>query len=113
MRTALSVLTAALLAMTPWAAHAVDDAPPKLEPVPEIAPPPGAVDELEPQVTIRHKGQDKIEEYRIRGHLYMIKITPRHGKPYYLVDQRGDGQMRRYDDLSPNFVVPMWMIKAF
>lgn len=86
----------------------------KLEPLPYIPPPPGMVDpELEPQVTITQKGEDKVEEFRIKGRLYMIKVTPPHGKPYYLVDTRGDGLMRRYDDLSPNFMVPMWIIHQF
>ena len=88
--------------------------PPKLEPVPDIPPPPGMVDQdLEPQITITKKGADKVEEYRIKGRLYMIKVTPPHGRPYYLVDQRGDGFMHRFDVLSPNFMVPMWMIFAF
>jgi hypothetical protein len=87
---------------------------PKLEPLPEIQPPPGVVDpDLEPQVTISRKGRDRSEEYRIKGRLYMIKVTPAHGKPYYLIDHRGDGQLRRYDDLSPNFLVPLWLIKEF
>jgi len=113
MRKSLFVL-AACLATLPIATQAVEEKPPHLEPVPEIAPPPGVTDEsLEPQVTITRRGENKIEEYRMQGRLYMVKVTPRHGKPYYLVDPRGDGQMRRYDDLSPNFVVPMWMIKEF
>lgn len=112
MRTALLISTA-FLAMLPLAASAVDDKPPKPEPVPVIAPPPGVVDDMQPQVTISHRGKDKVEEYRYKGRLYMVKVTPPHGKPYYLVDPRGDGQMRRYDDLSPNFLVPMWMIKEF
>jgi hypothetical protein len=87
--------------------------PPKMEPAPEIAPPPGVSDaDMEPQVTISHRGQDKIEEYRVRGQVYMVKVTPRYGKPYYLVPRK-DGQMVRHNDLSPNFVVPMWMIKEF
>lgn len=87
---------------------------PKLEALPYIPPPPGMVDtELEPQITITQKGEDKVEEFRIKGRLYMIKVTPPHGKPYYLVDTRGDGLMRRYDDLSPNFMVPMWIIHQF
>jgi hypothetical protein len=87
---------------------------PKLEPLPEIQPPPGVVDpDLEPRVTISKKGRDRAEEYRIKGRLYMIKVTPAHGKPYYLIDHRGDGQLRRYDDLSPNFLVPLWLIKEF
>jgi hypothetical protein len=112
MRTSLLILAAALT-LAPLAANAVDEKPPKLEPAPEIAPPPGASDDMEPQITISRRGTDKVEEYRIRGRLYMVKVTPPRGRPYYLVDPRGDGQMRRYDDLSPNLVVPMWMIKEF
>lgn len=111
MRAYILPLTALFLALPALA----DDVPPppKLEPVPEIAPPPGVDDsDMEPQVTITHRGQDKIEEYRVKGKLYMVKVTPRFGKPYYLVP-RADGQMVRHNDLSPNFVVPMWMIKEF
>lgn len=87
---------------------------PRLQPLPEIPPPPGMPDtSLEPQVTITTRGEDKVEEYRIRGRLYAIKVTPPHGKPYYLVDIRGDGQLVRHDDLSPHFMVPMWLIFSF
>lgn len=103
----------ALLLLTLIAAPA-SLAAPALEPLPHIPPPPGMVDaEFEPQITIVQRGEDRIEEYRVRGQLYMIKITPAHGRPYYLVDHRGDGQMRRHDDLSPNFQVPMWVIHQF
>lgn len=113
MRTAPLVLAASLAAL-PTVGLAVDEKPPKLEPVPEIPPPSGVPDSiLEPQVTITHRGEDKIEEFRLKGRLYMVKVTPPHGKAYYLIDPRGDGQMRRYDDLSPNFVVPLWLIKEF
>lgn len=109
MRAPIPLLLAMALALP-----ALAEGQPKLEPVPEIAPPPGVADtDLEPQVTITHKGRDKVEEFRLKGRLYMIKVTPQHGRPYYLIDPHGDGQMRRYDDLSPNFVVPMWMIKEF
>jgi len=111
MRTTLLILAALSLSCPALA----DDAPPppKLEPAPEIPAPPGVNDSnIEPQVTITHRGQDKIEEYRIQGRLYMVKVTPRYGKPYYLVPGQ-NGQMIRHDDLSPNFVVPMWMIKEF
>jgi hypothetical protein len=87
---------------------------PRLEPLPEIPPPPGLPDtSLEPQVTITTRGEDKVEEYRIRGRLYAIKVTPPHGRPYYLLDIRGDGQLVRHDDLSPHFMVPLWVIYSF
>src|SRR5918992_2992947 len=53
----------------------------KLQPIPEPPPPPPGMEldpTLEPQVTIRKRGQDTIEEFRIRGRLYMIKVTPPH-----------------------------------
>jgi Protein of unknown function (DUF2782) len=85
--------------------------PAGLEPLPEIPPPPGMPDtDLEPQITIVQRGQDRVEEFRIHGLLFMIRVTPPHGHPYYLIDQRGDGLMVRHDDLSPNFQVPMWVL---
>jgi hypothetical protein len=104
-----------LLACSVWSGPVrAESAPDNLQPLPDIAPPPGRVDaDLEPHVTIVQRGEERIEEYRVKGRLYMIKVTPPHGRPYYLIDQRGDGQMRRYDDLSPNFQVPLWVIYAF
>lgn len=105
------IALSALLAMSSALAT---EARPKLEPLPEIPPPPGIVDpELEPEVSIMTRAEGKVEEYRVKGRLFMIKVTPPHGRSYFLLDQRGDGQFRRYDDLSPNFQVPMWVIKEF
>src|SRR5262245_19198434 len=64
----------------------------KLQPLPEPPPPPAGMEldpTLEPQVTIRRSPKETVEEYRIRGRLYMIKVTPSHGVPYYLVDEGG------------------------
>ena len=36
---------------------------------------------------------DAIEEYRIAGQLRVVKITPRRGPIYYLVDSDGDGKL--------------------
>jgi len=69
--------------------------------------------DLEPQVTIKKEGGDRVEEYRIKGRLYMIRVTPPHGRPYYLIDTRGDGQLRRFDELSPDLLVPLWVVKEF
>ena len=107
-------LNALLFALSCASLTAFAAEPPKLEPVPDIPPPPGMVEPSEePQITIIQRGQDKVEEYRIKGRLYMIKVTPPHGRPYYLVDPKGNGQMVRYDDLSPNLLVPLWVIFEF
>ncbi|MBL8447629.1 MAG: DUF2782 domain-containing protein [Zoogloeaceae bacterium] len=89
--------------------------PPSLAPVPEPPPPPPGMqdDADEPQVTITRRGEDRVEEYRIRGKLYMVKVTPPHGVPYYLVDQSGEGQFVRQDGPGNPMSVPMWVIKSW
>lgn len=90
--------------------------PPKLEPLPEPPPPPpGILDESqEPQITITKRGVDKVEEHRIKGKLYMLKVTPPNGEPYYLVDNVGDGNMvRQGSPTATGLHVPMWVIKSF
>src|SRR5215831_17546890 len=88
-------------------------APPKLEPVPEpeprVLPPEAAADpELQPQVTTVERENEKIEEYRVKGRLTMVKVTPRHGRPYYLVPEGPDGSFVRHDSLDTGLKVPMW-----
>jgi len=68
---------------------------------------------LEPQVTIIKRGEEKVEEYRIGGRLYMMKVTPPHGVPYYLVDYKGDGQFSRQDNLDSGVRVPQWVLIRF
>jgi hypothetical protein len=105
----IALFIACLMALTAYAQQ-----PARLEPLPDIPPPPGMVDaDLEPQVTITQRGQDRVEEFRIKGRLYLIRVTPSHGKSYYLLDTKGNGQFVRHDDLSPNFQVPMWVIVEF
>lgn len=89
--------------------------PQDLQPVP----PPPSLDAKEappgeePQVTITKQNDQTIEEYRAGGKLYMIKITPKHGKPYYLVDDRGDGRFARQEGLDSGVRVPRWVILQF
>lgn len=89
--------------------------PPGLEPLPEAAPPPGIPPEgdLEPQVTIRKRGENTVEEYRYNGQLYLVKITPPHGVPYYLIDRKGDGHFSRSDVADGGVSPPMWVIHRF
>ena len=68
--------------------------------------------EPEPEVNITTKGTETHEEYRVNGRLYMIKVTPAHGKPYYLIDNEGTGKFRR-SDFESKISVPMWVIKRF
>jgi hypothetical protein len=95
---------------------AAQNPPPKLEPLPEPPPPPPGVtsESVEPQVTIIKRGEDKVEEYRVNGKLYMMKVTPPHGVPYYLIDNQGNGSWIRNDAMTGNGLsVPMWVIGTF
>ncbi|NOY71122.1 MAG: DUF2782 domain-containing protein [Gammaproteobacteria bacterium] len=66
---------------------------------------------LEPEVTIIDGEQHTIEEYRLNGKLYMIKIVPAVGPHYFLVDSDGDGEFetQRYTDDS-EMMVPRWTL---
>lgn len=110
------ILVAVLLAFACAAAAQSPQRPPNLQPIPEPPPPPPGLEldpSLEPQVTIIKRGTDTVEEYRIGGRLYMMKVTPPHGTPYYLVDHRGDGAFSRQDSFDTGLRVPMWVIKQF
>jgi hypothetical protein len=90
--------------------------PPGLQPVPEPPPPPPGYEldsAVEPQVTIIKRGTDTVEEFRLGGRLYMMKITPAHGVPYYLVDNTGDGTFTRQDSYDTGVRPPMWVIMQF
>ena len=112
-----------LLALLAWQAGALaqdsagDDqadpaAPPPIPPI-DAAPtppddadvpiPPKVLDEnsrVEPTVEIRRDEDDNIiEEYRLEGRVYMVKVTPKNLPAYYLYDLDGDGL---FEDLDPN-----------
>jgi hypothetical protein len=88
--------------------------PPKLEPLPEIPPPDIAPDpELEPQVTITRRENETIEEARVAGRVVWIKVTPRHGRPYFLVPGRDGETYLRRDSLDSGLRVPLWILFSF
>ena len=86
----------------------------RAETTPVPAPPQVAVDPAtaEPEVKIIKRGEDTIEEYRLNGHLYMVKITPSVGLPYYLMDEGGNGQMRQIDPVR-RVIIPQWVLLRF
>ncbi|MEJ2383489.1 MAG: DUF2782 domain-containing protein [Xanthomonadales bacterium] len=92
--------------------------PPPIPPETEgdVPIPPKIQDEqIEPTVTIREEEDRMIEEYRRNGQVYMVKVTPRGGKPYYYIDTDGDGTL----ELDPkqralNPVQPVyWKVKEW
>jgi hypothetical protein len=88
-----------------------------LQPLPAVPPPPPGMEAfdaaLEPQVTIVKTEKESREEFRIKGKLYMVKVTPAVGPAYYLVDRQGDGNFVEAD-IAPNPVKPpMWIIHSW
>ena len=66
--------------------------------------------EAPPEVSIRvEPSGDRVEEYRQNGRLYMVKITPTRGAPYYLMDTNGNGRLNR-DDRNPRISPVYWTI---
>ena len=91
--------------------------PPGTVPLDEPPPPPPIVAEdpsLEQQVTTRIEGDNTIQEYRVSGKLFMQRVTPKHGKPYVLMDNKGDGTFTKLDHTLDNGVrVPQWVLLEF
>jgi hypothetical protein len=104
---ALAAIPAPLLAQEPAAN-------PPLEAVPEPPPIPEDVksgETLEPEVTIIESEEERIEQYSTNGQVYMVKITPKSGPPYYLIDMDGDGRLEtRQRGTDADVVVPQWVI---
>ena len=110
----MRILPFLLLCGVSAAAYAQKPVPDNLEPMPP--PPPfeaGGDSADEPAVTIIKETEQTIEEFRSAGKLYMIKITPKNGVPYYLVDDLGDGKFSRQEGLDSGVRVPRWIIHRF
>jgi hypothetical protein len=91
MRLLTRLLFAGLLAGTSLAALAEDAAPTP-----------------EPEVTIRQEGDATVEEYRLNGVLYAIKVTPRVGPSYFM--HRADGTALWMRSDQPDRLLPAWQI---
>jgi hypothetical protein len=101
--------------MLAFPVFAADDKPPQLEQLPEAPdpiPPAQSGEVLEPDITIIRKEKKTIQEYRRGGKLFMIKVIPDIGPPYYFLDRDGDGKMDvRRDDLDRGESnINMWKI---
>jgi Protein of unknown function (DUF2782) len=124
MRASIVALFVSCLAM-PLATLAADDE----QKFGEVPPPPPAVvvpvpdagddDQRqsggpEPEVTIVQRKDAKVEEYRLNGRLYMVKVIPFIGPVYYYVDHDGDGLMeskingRGTVPRAPQWVILSW-----
>ncbi|MBF0471585.1 MAG: DUF2782 domain-containing protein [Gammaproteobacteria bacterium] len=83
MKPVLTLFSALLLLPgAAWADSGVDERPPD-----------AGEGALEPEVTIIQQEQSTIQEYRSGGVVYMIRIDPKVGPPYYLIDTDHDGSL--------------------
>jgi len=90
--------------------------PPPLPPggvAPPALPPLAGDPELEPQVTIVRRETETLEEVRIGGELRFVRVTPQHGRPYYLVPDPAGLQFIRRDSLDISLKVPLWVLLSW
>ncbi|MSQ53922.1 MAG: DUF2782 domain-containing protein [Betaproteobacteria bacterium] len=87
--------------------------PPRLEPLPDVPPPPPGIRDIEPdepRVRIPVGAGDKVEVIREAGQSRM-KVTPENGPTYHLIEH-ADGTYRRAP-LDDGVRVPQWTIFTF
>ena len=66
-------------------------------------------EEFEPEVTIVRREGELLEEYRINGRLYKVKVTPEVGPPYYLLYPQGEAGPPVRRDIG-ELQTPFWII---
>ncbi len=92
--------------------------PPDLQDLPEPPPAPAGYQpdqsaDTQPDIVIKKKGEDTVEEYSVHGQVYMVKVTPPTGISYYLVKKTIDGGWSRMDGPGERIAVPQWVIFTF
>lgn len=92
--------------------------PPSIPPAEEgdvPIPPKIQEEQIEPTVTIREEKDRRIEEYRMNGQVYMVKVTPKDGVSFYYIDADGDGKLELDVDKSAmDPVQPVyWKVKEW
>jgi hypothetical protein len=91
-------------------------APARTEPLPPPPPPAANVlgdADVEPQVTILRTDEQTTEEVRVQGQLRYVRVTPRYGRPYYLIPDANGATYIRRDSLDSTLKVPMWVLFSF
>ncbi len=66
---------------------------------------------VDPEISILEEEDRVVYEYRDNsGRLYMVKVVPKVGKPYYLLDTDGDGELDLRQNDPRKVAVNMWEI---
>jgi hypothetical protein len=103
----VAVLTAAFSTAL---AQQTDSGPRPFPEPPDIPPASYQGETVEPEVTIVETEKGTVYEYRVRGQLYMVKVQPQVGPPYYLLDTTGDGRLDVRRDRVWNNAIPQWVL---
>ena len=89
---------------------------PANEPATTVQPPPDLPAESDSripaktEVNIINQKDATIEENRVNGKLRYAKITPKKGKPYYMVDTDGDGALDTRENNFENPPINRWIL---
>jgi len=81
-----------------------------IEKPPVIPEPLVSGESIEPEINIIQKNDRTVEEYRVNGQLYMIKVTPHVGLPYYFMDTDGDGSLESKQFELDSGPIPNWIL---
>jgi len=106
-------LVALLLLLVPTALALAQGAGGGFLSAPEVPSVPGvyAGDSVSaPEVTITETDEGTVYEYRVKGQVYMVKVDPIAGPPYYMLDTNGDGILDIQEEKAPDLAVPQWLL---
>lgn len=67
----------------------------------------------EPRITIVEDPERNatLHIHQVNGQIYGIRVVPKHGKPYNLVDTSGRGEFT--PNAADRILVPEWVLKRF
>ena len=105
-----TIRTAAAVCLALMALPAVaQDRPSGLQPLPDATTADAGDDTAAPARVIRY------DETRINGIAFQPMVTPTAGRPYYLIDNRGDANRTwtRRGSLDSDLRVPQWSAGSF
>ncbi len=120
-RSSIAVVSVFVAALASNAFAQDAPAPKRLEPLPDVPAPPKlsntptpADQDDAPTVNIRQEGETKIEEFRTKeGRVYAVRVTPKIGKPYLLVDPDGKHPITSSGDIGTGVRPAQWTLFEF
>ena len=66
------------------------------------------------QITVTHENGNKITEFRNKGRIYKVEVTPKHGKSYFIYPDQLNQQKSLNQDLYESGGEGVnWIIKEF